>query len=181
MAERYFLAIDMSLQTKARIQEVVVPLYAEIPGARWVRRENYHITLVFLGEKDRNYISRLSGMARELATVQAPFVLTLAGWGFFPHSHRPRVMYMKAEEGNEVVVDLARTVQDFVGDGEANFQPHLTVARFKNPKPIQTAEEFLPISTSVRELTLFSSTLTPSGPNYRAVDKFTFSGIARGE
>jgi 2'-5' RNA ligase len=181
MAGRYFLALDLSPRAKDAVQAVVAPLKGQFPGARWVSRDNYHITLVFLGEREKDFLDKFAREAESLAEGQPPFSLSLQGWGFFPNPRRARVMYMGTGQGAEAVSFLAGALRAWAGEEEKCFHPHLTVARFRQPPALVTPEDYLPIVLEVRELTLFSSTLTPAGPIYRVVDKFSLSGIARGE
>lgn len=181
MAGRYFLAVDLSPVAKESVQAVVAPLKGRLPGARWVSRDNYHITLVFLGEREEAFLSQLARKAGTLAAGQPPFSLTLQGWGFFPNSRRARVMYLGAGQGAEAVGFLAGELQAWVGEEAKGFHPHLTVARFRQPQAVAIPEDYPPIVLEVQGLTLFSSTLTPAGPIYRAVDRFSLTGIARGE
>ncbi len=181
MMGRYFMAIDLNPQAKDSVQEVTAPLKGQFPRTKWVGRDNYHITLVFLGERDGSYLAKLTQVAGRLAAEQAPFSLDLQGWGFFPNSRRVRVMYIGTSQGAGFVSALAKSLLHWVGQGETAFHPHLTVARFRQPISIQAPVDFPPIALDVQELTLFSSTLTSAGPVYRTVDKFSLTGLARGE
>ena len=59
-----------------------------VPGARWIDRENFHITLRFIGDVDHRTADEV---VDALDRVRKPqFTLTLSGTGFFgnkkPHS-----------------------------------------------------------------------------------------------
>jgi hypothetical protein len=48
MTGRFFLAIDLHAQGKSEVAKAVEPCRAVITGAaKWVRPENYHITLFY--------------------------------------------------------------------------------------------------------------------------------------
>jgi len=181
MAGRYFFAIDLPTEYKSRIWEIVEPLQSTHSGAKWVRRDNYHLTLLFMGNQDDRAVQAASRQMRGLAGSWPPFSLGLTGFGGFPNSNRAKVLYIGVGEGAEAVTNLATELQERSKVTEPKFHPHLTVARFKAPVPISVAVRFEPILIPVKVVSLFSSTLTPSGPIYRAVDKFSLSGIARGE
>ena len=178
MAGRYFLALDLSPRAKDAVQAVVAPLKGQFPGARWVSRDNYHITLVFLGEREKDFLDKFAREAESRRRDNLPFLDCRAG--ACPQPRRARVMH-GGGQGAEAVSFLAGALRAWAGEEEKCFHPHLTVARFRQPPALVTPEDYLPIVLEVRELTLFSSTLTPAGPIYRVVDKFSLSGIARGE
>jgi 2'-5' RNA ligase len=123
-------------------------------------------------------------MANEVAGRFAPFEFVLDSWGFFPNPRLAKVMFIGTSQGQEINA-LARQLimgaAAYTRESPDRFHPHLTVARFRQPVAVQSPQSLTPIKIPAREITLFSSELTANGPIYRAVDKFYFSGIARGE
>ena len=105
-------------------------------GARWIERENYHLTLRFVGDVEE-------GQARDLAealdAVSVPgFVTRLKGLGAFGGA-RPHVIYANAEMGPEMKRLQAaheRVCQQVGLAGETRkFTPHVTVARLRRADP----------------------------------------------
>ena len=73
------------------IRDALSRLAAGVPGARWIRPENYHLTLRFIGEVDG---PEIDDMAEALGTISAPpLALQLAGVGYFGDRRRPRVLW----------------------------------------------------------------------------------------
>lgn len=156
---------------------------AGLPGGRWVKRGNYHLTLQFLGELETTTVESCATRVRGLAGTIQPFELTLAGWGCFPKPGLARVLYIGVKQGADTVRSLAEQVQAVSGlpGQREKFSAHLTVARFRDPIRVQYLPEFDPITVSVNAVTLFSSTLTPAGPIYDVKEKLWLSGIVTGE
>lgn len=156
---------------------------AGLPGGKWVKPGNYHLTLQFLGELETKVVESCATRVRGLAGTIQPFELTLAGWGCFPKPGLARVLFIGVQQGADAVRSLAEQVQaasGLPGQGE-KFSAHLTVARFREPVKVQCFSHFDPITISVNAVTLFSSTLTPAGPIYDVQEKLWLSGIVTGE
>jgi len=80
------------------------------PGAgSWVRPENFHVTVQFLGEIDPMLTVDLERLARGVAGRIEPFDLVVDRVGAFPSLDRPRVVWAGGE-APEAFVDLLRTL-----------------------------------------------------------------------
>ncbi|HHY50786.1 MAG TPA: RNA 2',3'-cyclic phosphodiesterase [Alphaproteobacteria bacterium] len=106
-----------------------------LPGARWIDRENFHITLRFIGDVDHRTADEV---VEALDRVNRPqFMLTLSGTGFFgskkPHSIWAGVQ--PSPELNALQADLERACQRIGLPAEPRkFIPHVTLARLKNAR-----------------------------------------------
>ena len=58
---RSFVAIELPDAVRRQLEGTVAALRRELPPARWVRLENAHLTLKFLGEADVGVLETLSG------------------------------------------------------------------------------------------------------------------------
>lgn len=151
---------------------------------RWVRAENLHVTLKFIGEVDPQ---RIAAIRRALETVRSPAPVTLQfhGLGFFPNEKRPRVFWaaMGASPNLAQIAADVETALEKVGieREQREFSPHLTLARFDDVKlskeldvAIQekSAREFGAYETS--EFHLYESKLKRSGAEYARLESFSF-------
>lgn len=106
-----------------------------VPGARWIDRENFHITLRFIGDVDHRTADEV---VEALDRVRRPqFSLTLSGTGFFgnkkPHSIWAGVL--PSPGLNALQADLERVCQRIGLPPEPRkFTPHVTLARLKNAR-----------------------------------------------
>ncbi len=105
--------------------------------ARWAPREQWHLTLRFLGDE-----ADLDAAAAALRTVSfAPFDVRLGGVGAFSRPSRARVLWFGVAEGCAPLIALAGAVRAATAamapvDG-APYRPHLTVARFGRPADVR--------------------------------------------
>ena len=105
-------------------------------GARWIERDNYHLTLRFIGDVEE-------GQARDLAealdAISVPsFVTRLKGLGAFGGA-KPHALYANAETSPEMKRLQAaheRACQQVGLAAETRkFTPHVTLARLKRADP----------------------------------------------
>ena len=179
---RAFVAVDLPEELRAELRSRQRSLHKAARGARWVRPEGIHLTLKFLGEVPDERVDETS---KTLASLPAftPFKLQVKGIGFFPQARRPRVLWVEIEpcpplEALAAQVNKSLEAIGFAGEQRA-FQPHLTLARFRVPRPQPEIEKAISENdptvlglVTVREFFLFESILRPRGAEYRKVARF---------
>ena len=177
---RLFTAIDLPGETMAEL----AALDRNLKGARWVPRDQLHLTLRFIGDADENMFQRIRqalGMIR-----RAPFHLTLRGTGHFPPGKDPRVLWVGMEK-NPALAELQENVErGVIAAGipaeVRRFSPHITLARLRNgsPKEVDEWEQrhaaFRELVVPVEEFHLYSSTLTRDGAIHRREATFPLGG-----
>src|ERR1700677_1842437 len=93
-SSRIFVAFtvpDVQRTRLGRLQGLIAP---EIPNARWVTPEMFHVTLAFL--RDLPDV-RLNAVCRAVADASKgfkPFTVNLQSLGAFPDPTRPRVVWV---------------------------------------------------------------------------------------
>ena len=99
---RLFFAVPLPAETLDACRAVIDPVRQGPMGrsARWVRTENLHLTVRFLGDTDESLIEALAEAAREAAAGVAAFDVELAGAGAFPDGRHPRTLWIGVERGN---------------------------------------------------------------------------------
>ena len=116
-----------------------------LPGARWIDRENYHITLRFVGDIDRDIAEDI---AETLADVsRAGFELSIDGLMAFgskkPHSIVAHVR--PSRELAELQAEHERRMQRIGLPAEQRkFIPHVTLARLRGTSSRDVADYLSP-------------------------------------
>lgn len=186
---RAFIALELPEDVKTALDALSWRLRDRLDTrdlrVSWVRPENVHLTLRFLGDVTEDQIAQLSIPMDEACRAEQPFALRVCGTGAFPNVRRPSVIWVavgpldgpldriqKAAEAAAQGVGLARE--------EKKFHPHLTLARIREPRGaqplierVEREKEFLAGEFLVRSVTLFSSELTSKGPIYRRLKEFS--------
>jgi 2'-5' RNA ligase len=130
---RLFIAVDLPEVVKDRLAE----LCAGLQGAKWVTRDQMHLTLRFLGEVAT---VQAEEAAEALAEIRAPaFELSLVGIGYFGTGRRIRALWAGIEPSPPLMV-LQGKVEHAVRTAGLplegrKFLPHVTLARFKGRSP----------------------------------------------
>jgi len=149
---------------------------------KWVRPENIHLSLKFLGDvADTPELELREALQRAAGTGPEPRPLTLqiTGFGVFPDYHRPRVLWagVTPDPGLELLqhgVEQAFGPLGFPTEARA-FRPHVTLGRaardarprdFKGVEGILAGTDF-DKTVTVAEVDLMQSTLKPDGPVYQ--------------
>ncbi len=184
---RLFIAIHLPNVVKAAIEDAFAPVARGRPrGLRFVKPDNIHLTLKFLGDTDEELLPDLTGGLEDIARGYAPFSLAIEGAGAFPNLKRPRVFWVGVGGEIEMISALAKDVDDactgldFPREKRA-YSPHLTVARVKDNKGLSEMTKLIGeleesgLGVEPFEVTSFSlvqSTLTPRGAIYEDVARF---------
>ena len=179
---RAFIAIDLPDEIHTTLSRQQADFRAVSPDARWTRPEGIHLTLKFLGEisddKVRAVTEALSGCA-----PFTQFSVEVRGFGFFPDARRPKVFWAGVKAPPDLLrlaeeVEGAMDKVDFARE-QRSYSPHLTLARFKFPKPQPALKALVePLGETsvgqfeVSEFFLFESILNPHGAEYRKVARF---------
>ena len=183
--QRLFIAVAVppgALEACRDLIEAVRPT-ALGRAARWVRTENLHLTLRFLGDTPPELVPDVGLAVQDAAAAVAPFGIELAGAGAFPDGRHPRTLWIGVDRGNDGlirVIDALEAPLDRLGwppDPRAR-RPHLTVARTDSaPGEVshQIADALARASVGWRAsfdattLTLFRSHLGGGPPRYEPI------------
>lgn len=127
---RLFTALELPDALRQRL----AMLQSGVPGARWVRAENLHVTLRFIGEVDDHLAEDLDA---ELTRAAAPgFDLRLAGVGHFGSARKPTSLWAGVERSDALrflhdKIDRALVAAGRTAD-DRKFRPHVTLARLRS-------------------------------------------------
>jgi len=152
---------------------------------RWVRPENLHVTLKFIGELSP---TKLDGIRGALSAIRsdAQVDLKFQGLGFFPNEQHPRFLWAGLDASANLTslagdIDCALESQGIARERRA-FTPHLTLARIEPPglheklrAAIQENKAGAFGSFQTREFHLIESMLKPSGAEYTTLASFPFT------
>lgn len=169
---RLFVAVDLPDDIKDRL----TTLCGGISGAKWVTRDQMHLTLRFIGEVDEKRFQAIRTLLNDIRGE--PFDVTLKGVGQFPPRGPARVLWVGLD-APPALNTLQRKIEiALVGLGlepeDRPFAAHITLARMKAPPLPEAMRQFMSKNASfetapirVNEFVLYSSFLKSEGPFYR--------------
>ena len=175
---RAFIAIELPQEIIAFIHKIQEGLRSYGFKARWVRPENIHLTLKFLGDINSEDIKKAGDAIISAAGENASMSLGAKGIGVFPGVKRPRVIWTGIAGQTKELADLQKTLDgklETIGFPKEKrpYKGHLTIARIKGKvdakRLIDAMTEFGRLESKTfmaEEVVLFKSKLKPSGAVY---------------
>lgn len=178
---RTFVAVELPPEVRSRACQLIETLRKESDApVRWVGPEQLHWTLKFLGDVD---MLEIPDVCRRLSRAVAPlaaFDVSACGVGAFPDIHHPRTVWLGMRDGVEPMIQLHAAVEEALGDlgfrqEQRRFRPHITLGRVRGGVGSESHEfaqrlkeqaDFEAGISTVFEITIFASELTPKGPIY---------------
>ena len=176
---RAFIAIDLPKETKIKIAELESDLKKCDLAFKWVKPENLHLTLKFLGDINQEQVSKIKETINKISGRFAAFEASFNGFGFFPNPRKPRVFFISIDK-EELLKSIARELEEELEtlgfDKENRFKSHITLARIKDLKNIESLEAKIKNTQLdkkffIGEIILYKSTLTKEGPIYGKIFK----------
>ena len=178
---RAFIALDLSFDVQRRLGELIRALSAGKRGVKWCHPEQIHLTLKFFSELPEERLPAVFSAVDVDAAGVLPFSMRVSGAGFFGPRGRIRIIWAGLEESTGALADLQRRLEAALEPlgfprEDRPFHPHLTLGRLRVPVDdpfltgaLKNQADFDGGPFLADRLVLYSSTLTPSGPIYRAV------------
>lgn len=146
--------------------------------ARWVRPENIHLTLKFLGEVSDETVRGIPTALGKAAAGHAPLELSPSGFGSFPSERRARVIWVGAKGDVDGLRDLAEDIEASLEPlgferESRGFSPHFTLGRAKK-RPVKMEVESEPDipAFEVEEILLIKSETKKEGAVYTPLETF---------
>ena len=132
---RAFIAIEMSADLQKQLDEIQKQLRDQIKGnpIRWVRSQNIHLTLKFLGDVSIENLELLKKILADEAINHEPFEISVGNLGAFPNNNHPRVIWVGVKAPNDLNLiqhnlEIQMEKLGYTRE-ERPFSPHLTLGR----------------------------------------------------
>lgn len=181
MNKRLFIGTPVSsIKTVQKVESWKNNSRMRLNKMNWVKPENWHITLSFLGDTPSEKIDILKELIDQSFHELNSFQSKLEGVGVFPNRRDPNVLWLGLNSLQHILPayeQLGKLLlkNDFSFD-QKPLKPHLTIARMK-----YLADKAI-IDTLVKDygqtvfdqvkidrVVLFESVLTSQGPIYKAL------------
>ena len=176
---RAFIAADVSAVAPiAKLQNGIASSAGWSRGdVKPVEPDNFHFTLIFLGEITEQEASRVESKLSELRfkAIEVSYI----GVGAFPRTEAAKVVWVGVDkEGSQRLSELANKVVSLLAElgfkADKPFSPHLTIFRVRGGRPVNAlplaeANTALIAKDRIDKVHLKKSELTPSGPIYSNV------------
>lgn len=189
MLYRIFTAINIPEDIKKKLTDLQ-KTYPQIP-ARWLKEENIHITLNFLGNLDENQLLETINTTKETASQYSPFELKINKAIYGPPGKKPPRLIWAETEKNQAISLLQADLEKHFFDlpsfqykkaENRSYSPHITLARIKafefrkmEIEEIPEIHEEINLSFEVDSIEVMQSKLKRSGAEYAVLESIMLS------
>jgi len=181
---RLFVAIHIPESIRKSIASVLQEFRTIDPNIKWIKIENLHLTLKFLGNTDA---SKLDSISKTLVMIRSEDSISVhfTGLGFFPNRRRPNILWagIRASPNLRTIVEEIDQRLAVVGFPleQREFAPHLTLARLAetglSAKLIAAIDQISSREFGgfrATQFHLIESDLKSSGAEYTTLHSFSF-------
>jgi 2'-5' RNA ligase len=177
---RSFIAIELPDLVKLALAALQLDLKKCGADIRWVKSENIHLTLKFLGNVDGKKIENIVKHMEGACADYSNFNLEISGAGVFPNIRSPRIFWAGIKV-TDTLSELYREIDQKMASlgfeqEKRKFAPHLTLGRFRSVKgkaalvdKIEAHKNDLFGEIDVRTISLMKSDLSSAGAKYSRI------------
>jgi 2'-5' RNA ligase len=183
MRHRIFIAINFPEDIKKKLTDYQSK-WPTLP-IRWTRKENLHITLIFLGYLSDEDLLEICKIAKEVASRIPSFSVNLNKIYYGPPKKMPpRMVWVEGEKSQEFAklqIDLEKSLMTSekvrFSPEERAFSPHITLGRIKawefrqiEPEERPEVNEEISLNFEVNSIEIMESQLKRGGPEYTILE-----------
>lgn len=181
MQKRLFVAIGLPDDIKKRLFRFVEKEYKNLP-VKWVRQENLHLTLNFLGYiLDENILNICESVQKVSENINS-FELQFTGAELGPSSEMKKMIWVAGEKSGEISelkYQLDRALGFFIRE-KKDFRPHITLGRIQKDKwkkihPEPSVERSFSFSVPVSSVEIFESKFEKGRRVYYVLESFALN------
>lgn len=171
---RIFMAINLPERIKQDLEEVkqgIINLFDMGVGeqvAKWVKKENMHITMQFIGEVKKEQIDQIIKNVEQKVASWQKFKVKIGKVSYGAMNRGvPRLIWANINTNKDL-----ECIANILGND--NFKGHITLARVKQwvwkkiePDERPDIEQSLDIEFEVESIDIMESKLSRTGPEYK--------------
>ena len=186
MRHRIFIAINLPEDIKKNLVDYQAK-WPELP-IRWTKKENLHITLMFLGYLVDEELLEILRITKEVAQRHESFSINLKKIIYGPPKKLPPRMVWAEGEKSKELGKLQKDLENSLLSSEAlakedltiearPYAPHITLGRIKawefrkiEPEERPEVNEEINLNFEVNSIEVMESELKRGGPNYAILE-----------
>ena len=181
MKIRTFLALELpqTVRNKLSAHAELISGYDKLQQIRWLPKENYHLTLAFLGNVEYVLISSLQLKLEQNLSFNKAVPFRFSEITPFPFSGTPKIAAAMLEHSQELMQFQHNTAKCVRGFGisleRRRFTPHVTLGRLKSRsrKSLAFRPQQIILEGVSEKVVFFKSELAPKGAVYTSLEEIS--------
>ena len=181
MKIRIFLALELSQTVRNRLSAhaELISGHDKLQQIRWLPKENYHLTLVFLGNVEYVLMSSLQLKLEQNLSFNKAVPFRFSEITPFPFSGTPKIaaaILERSEELMQLQHNTAKCVHGFgISLERRRFTPHVTLGRLKSRsrKSLAFQPQQIFLDGVTVKVVIFQSELAPTGAVYTSLGEIS--------
>ena len=181
MKIRTFLALELSqnVSNKLSSHAEMISVNDNLQQVRWLSKENYHLTLTFLGNVEYSLISSLQLRLEQNLSLNKAVHFRFSEITPFPFSGTPKTVAAMLEHSKELMQlqnKTAKCVHAFgISLERRRFTPHVTLGRLKSRsrKSLTFQPQQIFLEGVSEKVIILQSELTPKGAVYTSLGQIS--------
>jgi 2'-5' RNA ligase len=187
---RAFIAIDLPSNIKGEISKIQDKLKTNLARVNWIKAQNLHLTLKFLGQISPEQLDAVTRIITEISQTTVTFKIRLDDLGVFPNLHDARIIWVGIKQDTQLkqIVRLLETkIADMgIAKEKRDFSAHISIGRIKSGKVLKPSDLEKELNKEKNDvisanlefdtggITLFKSTQGLGGPIYTVLKEANF-------
>lgn len=192
MQHRIFIAINIPEEIKKKLN-FFRDKWLELPCC-WTKKDNLHITLIFLGYLSDEELLEVLKISREIALQHSVFSLNFKKIIYGPPKKiPPRIVWVEGENSKELG-KLQKNLEDSLllspvkglKNKNQRYSPHITLGRIKQwefrkiePEERPEIDEDINFKFEVNSIEIMESQLKKGGAEYIVLDSISLTNFSK--
>lgn len=188
MRHRIFIAINLPEDIKKQLTDYQNK-WLELP-CRWIKKENLHITLMFLGYLSDEELMEVLKITKEVSQRHQPFLIELKKIIYGPPKKMPpRMVWVEGEKSKELG-ELQKDLENSLLSSSLKsletesrpYTPHITLGRIRQwefrqiePEERPIIDEDISLNFEINSIEIMESQLKRGGAEYTILESFPLS------
>lgn len=176
MKRKIFISINLPSQLKKRLERAIEK-WQDLP-IRWVKTENLHITLVYLGHISEEAMVEVCEKIKNLTSGKNMFDIEMENLRLAPTDEDPRMVWLEGEPNEELRLlqeDIEKTLEIFKSNKKI-FRPHVTLGKIRKNKweELEIKPEIksrIPVTVAVESVDVMASDFQGSESEFSIIEK----------
>jgi len=181
MKIRAFLTLELpqTVSNKLSAHAELISGHDKLQQIRWLPKQNYHLTLAFLGNVEYVLISSLQLKLEQILSSNKTVPFRFSEITPFPFSGTPKIaaaMLERSEELMQLQHNTANCVRGFgISLERRRFTPHVTLGRlkFRSRKSLAFQPQQIYLDGVSEKVVIFQSELAPKGAVYTSLGEIS--------